>query len=281
MVAAVLTFGTGVLDVTTLTHLGGVFASVMTGNLALTGLGFARLDAALLTHTAVGLVGYVFGVAAGTRITGRRGSDGSSWPRSVTAALAVQLGVLLGFAVGWEATGTAPAGTGQLALLGAAAAAMGLQSAAMRGLGVTVATTYLTGTLTGVIAALTGSPRTRTDRAAVAALIALIGGAACGALVLSTVPAAVPLFMLVPVAAVAATAGYQHRRGRGRSEKCDSSSELAAATAHGKQQRPRPVHQSTRVAALVGSACTGAVVDAAMPRRSGCSAATLITDQSR
>lgn len=211
LVAAVLTFGTGALDVTTLTHLGGVFASVMTGNFALTGLAFAHSDAALLTHTAMGLAGYALGVAAGTWITGQRHSEGPLWPRSVTAALAVQLGVLFGLTVGWEATGAAPTGTAQLALLAAAAAAMGLQGAAMRGLGVTVTTTYLTGTLTGVIAALTGSPRARCDRAAVAALMAAIGGAACEGVVLYTVPSAVPLLMLAPVAAVVAVAAHRHR----------------------------------------------------------------------
>ena len=211
-VAAVLTFGTGALDVIALTHLGGVFASVMTGNFALTGLALAHSDGALLTHTAVGLVGYVLGVAAGTRITGRHQPGEALWPRSVTAALAVQFGVLFSLAVGWEAAGAAPTGAAQLVLLAAAAADMGLQSAAMRGLGVTVTTTYLTGTLTGLIAAFAGSLRARSEPAAVAALIAIVGGAACAGLVLATAPAAVPLLMLAPVAAVLAVGGYRHRR---------------------------------------------------------------------
>jgi uncharacterized membrane protein YoaK (UPF0700 family) len=211
-VATVLTFGTGAMDVTTLTHLGGVFASVMTGNLALTGLALAHWDATLLTHTAMGLTGYALGVAAGTWITGRHGSHGALWPRSVNAVLAVQLGVLLGLTLGWEATGAVPTGAAQLGLLAAAAAAMGLQGAAMRGLGVTVTTTYLTGTLTAVIAAVTRSPHVGSDRAAIAALIAAIGGAACEATVSVTVPSAVPLLMLTPVAVVLAVAVYRQRR---------------------------------------------------------------------
>lgn len=212
-VAAVLTFGTGALDVTTLTHLGGVFASVMTGNFALTGLALAHSDAGLLTHTAVALVGYVLGVAVGARITGRRQAGGPLWPRPVTVTLAVEFGVLLALAVGWEATGAAPTGAAQSALLAAASAGMGLQGAAMRGLGVTVTTTYLTGTLTGVVAALTGSPRARTDWAAFAALAAAIGGAALGGLALATVPAAVPVLLLLPVATVVGAAGYRHLHG--------------------------------------------------------------------
>ncbi len=243
-VAAVLTFGTGALDVTTLTHLGGVFASVMTGNFALTGLALARSDVALLTHTAVGLAGYVFGVAAGSRITGRREPAGAAWPRSVTAVLAVQFAVLFGLAVGWEATGGAPSGTAQLVLLAAAAASMGLQSAAMRGLGVTVTTTYLTGTLTGLTAALTRSPRARCDRAAVAALLAIVGGAACAGVVLVTVPSATPLLVLAPVGAVLVVAAYRERRRV----------TVSVPERHNAAQRPQPFSGPARVVAAAHSA---------------------------
>ena len=242
-VAAVLTFGTGALDVTTLTHLGGVFASVMTGNFALTGLALARSEGALLTHTAVGLAGYALGVVAGTWITGRRESAGTLWPPSVTTTLAVQFGVLIGLGVGWEATGAAPTGVAQLALLTAAAAAMGLQGAAMRGLGVTITTTYLTGTLTGVIATLVGSRCARIDWPALAALSAAVGGAACGGLVLGTVPTALPLLMLVPVAAVVAAAGYRHLRPT-----------VSARRTHRAGLRSRPLSRPTWEAALVQSA---------------------------
>lgn len=214
-VAAVLTFGTGALDVTTLNRLGGVFASVMTGNLAMTGLAFARSDATLLAHTGVGLAGYILGVAIGTWIAGRPAADGRLWPRSVTTALVVQLGVLVAFAAGWEATHGAPVGTAQLALLTVAAVSMGLQGAAMRGLRVAVTTTYLTGTLTGLVAAATRSPRAGTDHTAVAALIAAVSGAACGSAVLVVQPSAVPLLMLIPLAAVLAVA--MRRRPRASS----------------------------------------------------------------
>lgn len=212
IVAAVLTFGTGALDVLTLMHLGGVFASVMTGNLALMGLGVARADTSALIHTAVAVLSYVIGVAVGSRITGTRGPDHPAWPPQVTAALGVQFVVLLAFAVGWVATGANPGGGIQVALLTAAAASMGIQSAAMRGLGAAVATTYLTGTLTSLIAAWMGASERRSDSAGIASLIAAVAGAACGGLLLLTVPTATPLLTLVPLAAVLATAAYRHRR---------------------------------------------------------------------
>jgi uncharacterized membrane protein YoaK (UPF0700 family) len=210
-VAAALTFGTGAIDVTTLTHLHGVFASVITGNLMFTGLGIAHGDAALVAHTAAAIGGFMIGVAAGTRLTGIRDPDGPRWPLSVTAALGVEFMLLCGFTICWLATGAAPTGRAELGLLATAAVSMGLQSAAMRGLGVTVATTYLTGTLAGVIAALAGSPRSRGDRAGVAALIAAVVGALCAGVLLSKVPAAAPLLSVTPLAVVLAAAGYHHR----------------------------------------------------------------------
>lgn len=209
--AGALTFGTGAIDVTALTHLGGVFASVITGNLMLTGLAVARGDSAAVACTGVAIAGFVLGVAAGTRITGPRDTKGPLWPWRVTAALGVEFMVLCGFTVCWELGGAAHTRPAQLGLLGTVAVGMGLQSAAMRGLGVTVATTYLTGTLTGVVAALAGSQRPRADRAGVAALLAGLGGAVCGGVLLLTVPAAVPLLILVPLAVVLAAAGYRRR----------------------------------------------------------------------
>jgi uncharacterized membrane protein YoaK (UPF0700 family) len=220
-VAAVLTFGTGALDVLTLTHLGSVFASVMTGNLALLGLGIARLDHALLIHSAVAIVSYVIGVAVGSAIIGVRHPDSHVWPRRVTVTLAVQLAVLIAFSAGWVAVGADPAGGIQLALLVGAAGSMGLQSVAMRGLGAAVATTYLTGTLTSLIAARMGAPRRRSDAAGIASLTAAVGGAACGGVLLLFAPTLTPLLTLIPLAAVLATARYRHGPGASCAERTE------------------------------------------------------------
>jgi uncharacterized membrane protein YoaK (UPF0700 family) len=95
-------------------------------------------------------------------------------------------------------------------LLVGAAGSMGLQSAAMRGLGAAVATTYLTGTLTSLIAARMGAPRKRSDAAGIASLTAAVGGAACGGLLLLVAPIATPLLTLIPLVAVLATARHRH-----------------------------------------------------------------------
>jgi uncharacterized membrane protein YoaK (UPF0700 family) len=214
IVAAVLTFGTGALDVLTLMHLGAVFASVMTGNLALMGLGVARTDSSALTHTSVAVLSYVIGVAVGSRITGVRHPDHPAWPPRVTVALGVQFIVLCALAVGWVLTRADPAGGVQIALLAAAAGSMGIQSAAMRGLGAAVATTYLTGTLTSLIEGWMGAPKRRSDSAGIASLVAAVVGAACGGLLLLTAPVVTPVLTLVPLAAVLAVACVR-RAGRG------------------------------------------------------------------
>jgi uncharacterized membrane protein YoaK (UPF0700 family) len=211
VVAAVLTFGTGALDVLTLMHLGDVFASVMTGNLALMGLGVARANTGTLIHTAVAVLSYVIGVAVGSRITGTREPHHPPWPGRVTVTLAAEFVLLCGFCVGGGVTGANPAGGAQIALLAAAAGAMGMQSAAMRGLGAAVATTYLTGTLTSLVEGWMGAPKRRSDSAGLASLVGAVVGAACGGLLLLTVPIATPVLTLGSLAAVLAVAAYRHR----------------------------------------------------------------------
>src|ERR1700689_5821387 len=71
LIAIALTFGSGVADVASFTRLGGVFTSVMTGNIVLWGLAAARGALALVSHTAVSISGYIVGVAAGARIAHR------------------------------------------------------------------------------------------------------------------------------------------------------------------------------------------------------------------
>ena len=210
VVAAVLTFGTGALDVLVLARLGGVFASVMTGNLALMGLGLARADVATIVHTVIAFLGYVIGVAAGSALTGPRTPDHPVWPRRVTAVLTIQLALQCALAVGWALSGGDAVGGVQMTLLATAAASMGLQGAAVRGLGVTLATTYLTGTLTGLIANRTLSKASRADAAGLAALIAAVVGAACGGLTLATVPIVAPVWCLVSVLAVIVLAEWRH-----------------------------------------------------------------------
>src|SRR5579862_4955852 len=75
VIAIALTFASGAMDVASFTRLGSVFTSVMTGNIVLWGLAAARGSLTLASHTAVAIVGYIVGVAGGSRIAvGARGA---------------------------------------------------------------------------------------------------------------------------------------------------------------------------------------------------------------
>jgi uncharacterized membrane protein YoaK (UPF0700 family) len=211
VLAAALTFGTGAMDVASVTRLGGVFSSVMTGNLVLLGLAAARPSGELAAHTALAFAGYVTGAALGTWIAGPPRPREQTWPVAVTLALVVELAVMGVFSAGWELTGAQPTGGPQLALLAVATLGMGLQSAAVRGLGTTVSTTYLTGTLTGVVASLVAKqPSRHFDHRSVAVLTAVAVGAVVGGVLIVTAPAVLPALPLATLTVVIAAAAYHH-----------------------------------------------------------------------
>jgi uncharacterized membrane protein YoaK (UPF0700 family) len=209
-----LTFGSGATDVACYTRLGSVFASVMTGNIILGGLAVARGSLSLASHTAVSLAGYIAGVIGATRVAyglrAKPGEKGGVWPGHVTWALRAELVLLAGFTVGWEVSGASPAGWAQFCLLAVAATAMGVQAAAARDMGLReVTTTYLTGTLTGLVSSL-ARPGHKTPHRfrRFGVLIGLAAGASLsGLLIAADVAAAVPALPLTALVTTLVLAG--------------------------------------------------------------------------
>ncbi len=202
-----LAVATGGMDAIGFIAMGGVFASVMTGNLVLLGVSVGHRSGSLAEHVGVALGGFVIGVVAGVMVAGRPRSDRPIWPAQVTAALVVELSLIAGLTVGWELAGGHPAGGTQLVLLGVAATAMGIQSAAVRSLADPgLSSTYMTGTLTGLVsgvAAGEGLAAQRRNLAVIAALV--LGAAAAGVLVVES-PRAAPAVSLAALGAVIVTA---------------------------------------------------------------------------
>ena len=196
-----LTLTTGAVDASCFLHLGNVFSSVITGNLVLLGVAVATQSGSLANHSGTALAGYAAGVLIGAPIATRRGSGGETWPPSVTATLVAEFCVLAGFSVGWELTGGSPGGTARLLLIAGLAMAMGIQSAAVRELG-GMSTTYLTGTLTAVIAELATRDRKPGLARSVGVLVAIVSGAVAGGLVAGHAPAWLPAVILAPLAGV-------------------------------------------------------------------------------
>ena len=207
-IAIALTFGSGAADVASFTRLGNVFTSVMTGNIVLWGLAVARGSLTLASHTAVAVGGYMAGVAVGTWVAHGFKRTGSSQegvlPSHVTWVLLAELTLLAGFTVGWEVSGASPAGWAQFCLLATLAAAMGAQSSAVNDMGLAqVSTTYLTGTLTGLVSSLV-RPGQDTPHGIrrFGVLIGLVAGASLGGMFVATAADVVPA---LPLAALVTT----------------------------------------------------------------------------
>jgi uncharacterized membrane protein YoaK (UPF0700 family) len=140
-------FAAGAVDIISFAKLGGVFASAMTGNLAFLGLYLARFSFASAIGSAIALLGFIIGAAAGHLLT--RG-------KSRAASLEILLGaevLLLGFLVllwlpGHHPNGSARADT----LITLLSLAMGFQSIVGKKINLSnIPTVVFTSTLTNLV----------------------------------------------------------------------------------------------------------------------------------
>src|SRR5579884_713836 len=209
-----LTLTAGATDATAFLRLGHVFASVITGNLVVLGLSAARAHGHLALFAGCALGGYAVGVAfAAPR---RREGSGKEpiWPPGTTLALSAELVLLVAFTVVWEIDGQAPARAVQIAMLVLCAAAMGIQSTAVRRIG-QVSTTYLTSTLTGLLEAAVARRWGQTESRSIAILVALACGAAVAAILISHARSWSPAVQLLPLVIVVVTSLRLVRRPAG------------------------------------------------------------------
>jgi uncharacterized membrane protein YoaK (UPF0700 family) len=209
LIAIALTFASSANDVAAFTRLGGVFTSVMTGNIVFFGLSVAERSVSLASHTAVAVAGYIIGVAVATWVSygaKRRSSPGegagaSVLPGHVRWALSAELVLLAGGAIGWEITGARARGWAEFVLLAVAAAAMGMQSAAVNEMGFrNFSTTFLTGTLTWLVSSLARPGGDASDwPRRLSALIALAAGACLSGYLVANAVRGVPVLALAGV----------------------------------------------------------------------------------
>lgn len=201
----VLTFLTGSADAVGFLALGGAFSSVMTGNMVLLGLSAGSGHAELALTSGCAIVSFITGVLAGARLVGAARPDDPVWPRQVTRALVLELLVFVVFLVVWQVNLPHPSAHVDLGLLMLSAAALGIQSSAIQRFGVPgLSSTYLTGTLTSLIAGFAAQRPWRDLRPKAHVLLALMTGAAAGALVTIHLPAWSPVLLLVPLVTVIA-----------------------------------------------------------------------------
>ncbi|MHB8588443.1 MAG: YoaK family protein [Candidatus Dormibacteraceae bacterium] len=204
-----LTAAAGSADAISYLGLGRVFTANMNGNLVLLGVAIAQGQLAGSIRSVIAFAGFGVGVLIGARVTATT-KPTVIWPRSVNLAMFVELGLLMAFGAGWEIAGDQPAALALNSLIALSAAAMGVQTAAARSLAVVgVTTTFVTGTLTSLIAELASASRDWSRWTLWGATLAcmVIGAAAGAAMFVSWRPGAPLVGMLLVgiVTAVAAT----------------------------------------------------------------------------
>ncbi|MEK6224745.1 MAG: YoaK family protein [Chloroflexota bacterium] len=205
-----LTFAAGSVDAVALLRL-DVFTAVMTGNIVLLGLAIGQGAFGNALRSVVALVAYGIGVVVAARIVGAVAIE-THWSPKVTRALAVEWVLQLAFLIGWLFTGANPDGVSAAALIAFSGLAMGIQAATARALAPGMSTTYVTGTLTGLLSELSALGSVSGDRLRRASIVvALAFGAVAGALALSTVPLLAPAIPLVVVGAVVVVAATRFR----------------------------------------------------------------------
>jgi uncharacterized membrane protein YoaK (UPF0700 family) len=208
-----LTITSGAVNAVSFLALGKVFSSVVTGNLVLLGVAVTTHSSAEALHAGLAIAGYTAGILLAAPLAARGSRQAGTWPVSVTATLGVELVVLAIFCIGWELSDGSPRDNGQLALLTVAAAAMGMQSAAVRRLG-QMSSTYLTSTLLGVVAGL--ATRTKPDGLgrSIGAMTAVVVGALAGGILARSARAWLPVAVLIPLGVVVAGSMRGIRHGR-------------------------------------------------------------------
>ncbi len=194
----ILAVTTGATDATAFERLGNAFASVVTGNFVLLGVGAARGDgrAALLAGCAI--AGYAAGVFVGAPRDRDQPEPRAVWPAAATRTLIGDLMLLVIVSLLWEISGGHPGRGLQVVLLSLAAAAMGVQSTAIRRIG-PISTTYLTSTFIGVIEALARRRFSSEHRRGIAILGAAVAGAAAATGLIVSACRLVPLLILGPL----------------------------------------------------------------------------------
>ncbi|MFF4543321.1 YoaK family protein [Streptomyces sp. NPDC001435] len=178
LVLLVLTVVSGLIDAVSFLGLGHVFTANMTGNVVVLGFAAAGAPAFSAAHTVTSLGCFLAGATVGGRLTLWSGGSQRTRTRITLAVEAALVGVAAAAAfVMPDRSGTA------YTLIALTAFAMGLRNATVRKLGVPdLTTTVLTMTLTGLVAeSPLGSNTERRAARRIAAVIAMVAGAALGA----------------------------------------------------------------------------------------------------
>lgn len=200
----VLTLVSGLVDALSYLGLGHVFTANMTGNVVVLGFAAAGAPGFSVTATLTSLGVFLVGAVVSGRLAGRISGRASLLITTmVVEAVLLSAAAFIAFM-----PGTTASGWPRYTVIAILALAMGMRNAAIRRLGVRdLTTTVLTQTLTGLAAdsRLAGGTDTRAGRRA-GSVVAMLAGAALGALMFLQVDAALPLLVAAVLSAGTAVA---------------------------------------------------------------------------
>jgi uncharacterized membrane protein YoaK (UPF0700 family) len=178
-----LTVASGAVDAISYFGLGKIFSAFMTGNLVFLGFGIAEIEGPDVVPVIVALLMFAAGAFVGLRFTTLRSNESGLWTPAVTVLLVLVAVVEAGFLVVWLSTAGHPSTEVSDVLIALFSLAMGIQTAAVRSLGVQgIFTTAGTFTLVAFAGIFAGSrPRSEMLRFA-GVLLGLVAGAMAGGL---------------------------------------------------------------------------------------------------
>lgn len=203
---AALTIASGAVDAISYFGLGKIFSAFMTGNFVFLGFGIANLRGPAAVPVVLALAMYATGAYLGWRITALRSPESGVWTETMSVLLALVAIAEAGFLAVWAATAGQPPTDITDVLIVLFSVAMGIQTAAVRSLGVQgVLTTAGTFTLVAFAETLAGSrPRSEIPRL-VGVLVGLVAGAIGGGLLFVHARSYAPaLPLVITVLAIAA-----------------------------------------------------------------------------
>jgi uncharacterized membrane protein YoaK (UPF0700 family) len=178
-----LTVASGAVDAISYFGLGKIFSAFMTGNIVFLGFGIAEIEGPDVIPVIFALSMFAVGAYLGLRITARRSDESGLWPPVMSLLLALVAIAEAGFLVVWLATAGHPSAGMADVLVAVFSLAMGIQTAAVRSLGVQgIFTTAGTFTLVALAGTFAGS-RSRGEMPRLAGvLVGLVAGAVGGGL---------------------------------------------------------------------------------------------------
>ena len=161
-----LTFASGAVDAISYFGLRKTFSAFMTGNIVFLGFGIANIKGPALLPVICALSAFAVGSYLGLRISMLRSQESGWWPRKISVLLTVTAMSEAAFVGMWVATNGQPSAAITDVLIVLYSLGMGMQTAAVRSLGVQgVFTTAGTFTLVALTSTFAGSRSNSRDAA--------------------------------------------------------------------------------------------------------------------